>query len=133
MSVWEDFEVEAAVLEALGAVPINSPGGHHFGRPFLTAYQLALAVDANHPEIAAALGVSVGGRGTGVRNSSAQYLARELSLRLHRQGERSPVQGAFISNDHLSELVYEDPDGRNVTSSSTGSGNDLSMFRLRAG
>ncbi|MEN1975084.1 hypothetical protein [Cellulomonas olei] len=131
MSVWEDLDVEAAILEALGAVPINNPDGHHFGRPFMTAYQLALAVDANHPEIAQTLGVSVGGRGAGARNSLAQYLARELSHRIHRSPERFPVQGAFISNVHLTALVYESSDDQSVTSSLTGTGYDLSMFRLR--
>jgi hypothetical protein len=132
MSVWEEQEVERAVLEALGAVHLNNPSGHHFGRPFVTAYQLAIAVHETHPEIAAALGVTIGGSGTGVRNSLAQYLARELSGRIKRAGDGYPVEGAFISNEHLTSLTYQDAAGQAITSSLTGSGYDLSLFRVRA-
>jgi hypothetical protein len=131
MSVWEEQRVEAAVLEALGGVHLNNAGGHHFGRPYVTAYQLAIGVHAAHPEIAAALGVTVGGRGTGAPNSLAQYLARELSGRIKRDGAGYPVEGAFISNEHLTSLTYRDTDGQAITSSLTGTGFDLSLFRAR--
>jgi hypothetical protein len=132
MSVWEEQGVEAAVLEALGDVHLNNPDGHHFGRPYLTAYQLAIAVNAGRPEIAATLGVTVGGRGTGAHNSLAQYLARELSARIKRHGDDYPLEGAFVSNEHLTSLTYRDADGQAITSSLTGSGFDLSLFRARA-
>jgi hypothetical protein len=132
MSVWEGQGVEAAVLEALRDAHLTNPGGHHFGRPFVTAYQLAIAVHAAHPKIATALGVTVGGRGTGAPNSLAQYLARELSGRIKRNGIDYPVEGAFISNAHLTSLTYQDPEGRAITSTLTGSGFDLSLFRARA-
>ncbi|SDY49938.1 hypothetical protein SAMN05660209_03031 [Geodermatophilus africanus] len=134
MSVWEEQGVEAAVLEALHAVHLNNAGGHHFGRPYVTAYQLAIAVQAAHPEIAAALGgVTVGGRGAGAQSSLAQYLARELSGRIKRDGNSYPVEGAFVSNEHLTALIYRDASGQAITSSLTGSGFDLSLFRARAG
>jgi hypothetical protein len=41
MSVWEQQSVDAAVRTALGSVHINNPDGHHFGAPYMTAYQLA--------------------------------------------------------------------------------------------
>jgi len=133
MSVWEEQAVEAAVLEALHAVHLNNPGGHHFGRPYVTAYQLAIAIQAAHPEIAAALGgVAVGGRGTGAQSSLAQYLARELSSRIKRDGGNYPVEGAFVSNEHLTSLTYRDTAGQVVASSLTGTGFDLSLFRSRA-
>ncbi|SHG74224.1 hypothetical protein [Geodermatophilus nigrescens] len=131
MSVWEKQAVEAAVLDALDATHLNNLGGHHFGRPYVTAYQLAIAVDSAHPEIAQALGVSVGGRGAGAQNSLAQYLARELSARIKRDGEGYPVEGAFVSNEHLTSLIYRNADGQPITSSLTGTGFDLSLFRRR--
>jgi hypothetical protein len=134
MSVWEEQRVEAAVLEALQGVHLNISGGHHFGRPYVTAYQLAIAVHAAHPEIAAALGgVTVGGRGTGAQSSLAQYLARELSGRIKRGGDSYPVEGAFVSNEHLTSLTYRETAGQVITSSLTGSGFDLSLFRARTG
>jgi hypothetical protein len=133
MSVWESESVESAVLEALRAVHLNNPGGHHFGRPYLTAYQLAMAVDSAHPNIRAMLGIEVGGAGTGERSSLSQYLARELSRRIkstRQAGAPYPVEGAFVSNEHIAELVYRTPGGQRLKSSLTGTGYDLSMFRL---
>ena len=123
--------MEAAVLEALSVLGSNQDAGHHFGRPYVTPYQLAIAVQAAHPHIATALGVTVGGRGTGTPNSLAQYLARELSGRIKRDGEGYPVEGAFISNEHLTSLTYRGADGQAIMSSLTGSGYDLSLFRAR--
>jgi len=134
MSVWTERAVEAAVVGALGQLHLNNPDGHHFGRPFLTAYQLAIKVDSAHPEIRQALASELGGAGIGVHHSFAQYLARELSRRIRRAseaGEGYPVEGAFVSKEHLVGLTYRATDGHEVTSSLTGSGYDLSLFRLR--
>ena len=133
MSVWKSESVLDAVLEALGAVHLNNPQGHHFGRPYLTAYQLAIKVDSAHPTIGSSLGVSVGGRGTGERTSLVQYLARELSKRIRKAAETGAyfsVEGAFVSNEHLKVLTYIGADGSDLISSLTGTGFDLSLFRL---
>jgi hypothetical protein len=122
-----------AVLEALDEPHLTNPQGHHFGRPYLTAYQLAIKVDAMHPNIAIGLGLEVGGRGVGERSSLAQYLARELSARIKRAGDAGvtfPVEGAFVSNEHLTALSYTKADGTQLISSLTGTGFDLSLFRL---
>src|SRR5690348_3369066 len=84
----------------------------------MTAYQLAIKLDTRYPEVKAALNVTVGGAGTGERRSLAQYLARELSGRIKREPDH-PVEGAFVSNEAVRELVYEDADGQRVTSSLT--------------
>lgn len=63
----------------------------------------------------------------------AQYLARELSGRIKRAqstGTDYPVEGAFVSNEHLTSLTYTKADGTQLTSSLTGTGFDLSLFRL---
>ena len=133
MSFWDEHDLDDKVLEALRDVTIVNPGGHHFGRPYMTAYQLALKLDRLHSEVKDALGVDVGGAGTGSRNSLAQYLARELSVRIKRNGDSYPVEGAFLSNNHVRSLTYDGPEGEPVTSSLTGTGFDLSLFRLRAG
>jgi hypothetical protein len=129
MSVWADHEVENKVLAILSDVHLVNDY-HHFGRPYMTAYQLAINLDARYPEVKTALNVTVGGAGTGERTSLAQYLARELSGRIKRDPHH-PVQGAFMSNEAVRELVYEAADGQLVTSSLTGSGFDLSLFRIR--
>lgn len=131
-SVWQRLSVQDKVCEALRGITIVNPDGHHFGRPFVTAYQLAIAINAAHPEIAAELGVEVGGAGTGSHNSLAQYIANQLSTRIKQAGDTFPVEGAFLSNDHVSTLSFAGPDGVKCTSSLTDSGYDLSLYRLRA-
>ena len=131
MSVWGEQGVQATVLKALKELGTDEDGGHHFGRPWVTAYQLAIAVHAAHPEIAETLSVTIGGSGTGARNSLAQYLSGELSRRIKQDGDGYPVEGAFISNEHLTALTYRDMNGQAITSSLTGSGYDLSLFRVR--
>jgi hypothetical protein len=131
MNVWNELGVEAKICEALGDVTIVNEAGHHFGRPYMTAYQLALKLHRAHPEVAEALGVPVGGSGNGSRNSLSQYLARELSRRINRAGGDYPIEGAFLSNDDVRSLTYDGPDGETLSSSLTGTGYDVSLFRLR--
>lgn len=130
MSVWAEHHVEARVLEILAEVPMNSDY-HQFGRPFMTAYQLAIEMHSRYPDVARSLGYPVGGAGTGRRNSLAQYLAGELSRRIGADHDY-PVEGRFISNVRLRSLEYEGPDGEPIASTLTGTGFDLSMFRSRA-
>ena len=129
MSVWEDHDVENKVIAVLTDVHLVNDY-HHFGRPYMTAYQLAIHLHARYPEVAQALGVKVGGAGTGERTSLAQYLARELSRRI-KSDPHHPVQGAFLSNEAVHELSYEAANGQLITSSLTGTPFDLSLYRLR--
>lgn len=129
MTIWAQHDVEARVLEVLHDVPtINDV--HHFGRPYMSAYQLAIELHRRYPEVAGALGQPVGGAGVGQRNSLAQYLAKQLSDRI-RDDPDHPVEGAFISNRDVLRLTYQGPDGAPLTSSLTGTTFDLSLFRLR--
>jgi hypothetical protein len=129
MSIWSDYDVETKIIDVLAAVHLVN-NHHHFGRPYVSAYQLAIALDARYPEVAQALGVRIGGAGTGERDSLSQYLARELSRRI-KSNPGYRVQGAFISNEAVHELSYDTALGERLTSSLTGTGFDLSLFRLR--
>lgn len=125
-SLWQQYNIEERVLQILREVDDE---GHHFGRPFLTAYQLAMEFDRRHHDIVGDCGYQVGGAGIGERNSLAQYLALELSRHI-RDNPDYPIEGAFISNQDVGELSYNY--GQEVIRSSlTGSGYGLSMFRLR--
>ncbi|TDO30977.1 hypothetical protein EV643_1341 [Kribbella sp. VKM Ac-2527] len=128
MSVWSDQNLDDKVVEALATVPVGSETEHHFGRPWITTYQLAIKIDAQHPEIATALGVDVGGLGTGRQVSLAQYLAKQLSARIKQGGEHYPIEGAFLSGTSLTELSFVSQDGHEIKSSMTNSGFDLSLF-----
>ena len=125
MSLWDDREMELRVRRALRTVP-RAPEGHPFGEPYVTAYQLAIAVERETPGTAEGLGKEVGGVGTGEHHSLTQYLANMLSRKL-RDDPGYFVEGAFLSNEDVRVLGY---DG-DVESSLTGTPYLLSMFRLR--
>ena len=102
---------------------------HHFGRPFLTAYQLAILFKERYPEEFRSFGHPVGGKDSGVRFSLSSYLAGQLSRRI-KNGELPNVDGGFLSNYHLRRIEFADGDST-VTSSLTESQFDLSMYRYK--
>jgi hypothetical protein len=126
MTNWEQYGIEERISQILSDVEDE---GHHFGRPYLTAYQLAIEFVRLFPDVVLHLGLKVGGAGTGERTSLAQYLARELSGKIKADPEY-PVEGAFLSNRYVRNLIY-DNNGEGVESSLTGANYALSMFRLR--
>ena len=128
MSYWQEHDIIEKTIEVLAAVP--TVPGHAFGRPYVTAYQLAIGLARQFPDTVAAYGQPLGGAGTGVANTSAQYVAQQLSRRIAAD-PAYPVEGAFLGNQEVESIRCRAPDGQVVISSLTGSGFDLSMFRLR--
>jgi hypothetical protein len=126
VSHWEEYRIGDIVNQILSEVEDE---GHHFGRPYLTAYQLAIEFDRRHHDIAIQLDKEVGGVGTGEHSSIAQYLALELSKQI-RENPEHDIEGAFISNNYVRELSYNHQNNI-IVSSLTGTGYSLSMFRLR--
>ena len=127
MSKWEDLNIEVHIREILHEVEYYRE--HHFGKPFLTAYQIAIEFNRRFPDDARELGFPVGGEGIGERNSLAQYLAGQLSQRISL-GALRDIEGAFISNDNLLQISLNNG-GETIISSLTNTEYDLSMFRLR--
>lgn len=127
MSKWESLQLEERIAGILRGVRYHRP--HHFGRPYLTTYQLAIAVDTQYPEVRQQLRYPLGGKGAGRHSSLAQYLARELSRRI-RLGIITTIEGAFVSKDAGIEITCYLSSGEAVESSLTDV-YDLSMFRLR--
>ncbi|MET9275886.1 hypothetical protein [Kribbella sp. NPDC003557] len=133
MSAWIDNDVEAKVRAVLSEVPVVNADGHHYGRAWITTYQLAIKVAKKFPDLAGQLKVKLGGAGTGQQVSLAQYLAKQLSTQIKKHGDAYPVEGAFLSGIDLTELTFRTAEGNELRSSVTGSGYDLSLFRLRSG
>lgn len=127
MSKWEDLHIEAHIRGILGEVEYCRE--QHFNRPFLTAYQLAIKFARMFQPEAIELDFPIGGEGVGQRNSLAQYLAGQLSQRIEKN-EITDIEGAFISNNNLNEISF-DNNGDTIVSSLTNTEYDLSMFRLR--
>lgn len=128
MSFWEDHDVQRKIVEILSTAPGGQP--HHFKRPFMSAYQVAIEFNNRDPKTVEALGFPLGGEGIGERNSFAQYIAGELSRRI-AGGSLAEVEGAFLSNSHLEAVEFKGPEGT-IRSSLTDTQFPLSMYRLKA-
>ncbi len=128
MSFSDVHQIEAKLLAILQEVP-DYKEGHHLGRPFLTAYQIAIEFARRHPTITEALGHPIGGVGSGKHYSLSTYVARILSEMVKREPD-GPVEGGFLSNSHLHTVQFEHEDAI-IASSLTSSPFTLSMFRLR--
>lgn len=123
MSIWQRHSIEVRIREILASVP---RGEHHFGRPFLSAYQIAIAFARDYPQAADEIGKPVGGRGTGRHDSLAKYFANELSRRI-RDDSLPGIEGAFLDGLFLHSLEY---DNRGETVASSLGVANMSMFRL---
>ena len=128
MSNWLEYEFEHKIQIILSDIEYYKPE-HHFGRPFITAYQLAIEFSHRFPDDVSRLGYQIGGEGIGERVSLAQYLAGQLSDRI-KTGEITNIEGSFLSNNHLREILF-DNNGQQIKSSLTKTQFDLSLFRLR--
>ena len=128
MSKWKTFSFESRVRKILLEVRPRKPG-HHFGRPFLTAYQIAICFAKRYPHEYAAIGKEISGKGSGQKDSLEKYVANELSRRV-KSGALTGIEGRFLNLRHLRALEFDGP-GRRVESS-LGPSSELSMFRLAA-
>lgn len=129
-SDWDHLGIEEIVLTILQEIP-RAGGPDNYGRPFISAYQLAIEMEVRHPEVRRALDKPIGGAGTGQQDSMAQYLAWQLAYRIGRNGADYRVEGAGLSPRHLADITFRLTDGEVIRSSNTEAGWDLSMFRVR--
>ena len=113
-SIWDANDLKPKVIGLLASVKYCKPD-HHLGRPFLTAYQLAVLFKKRYPEHFESIGLPVGGKGSEVGQSLSGYLARQLSARIDSCELSDQIEGGFLSNCGL-KLVQFDDDGATVTS-----------------
>ena len=128
MSQWRELDILTKITKILSGVEYTDPN-HPFGRPYLTAYQVAIEFARCHPDDVAEIGQPLGGLGVGQQSSLSQYIAGGLSrdIRHHRADH---IEGGFISNLHLKKISFNGPQ-EDFDSSLTNTQYDLSMFRLR--
>ena len=125
MSQWDNLKMDTKISQILD-VQSHNPD-HHFGRPFLTPYQIAIRFNQRFHTDVSTIGKPIGGKGTGQQDSLAQYIALELSTRI-RDGQITNIEGRFLFRENLHSLQYDD--GGNIIESSSTQSYDLSMFRL---
>lgn len=126
MASWWNSTIENNIREILRGVRYGPNPRHHLGRPFLTAYQLAIEYHRRFPELGRQLGLTTGGKGSGWPSSLPQQLARELSQRI-KSGEIRDIEGGFLSKLHRTDISFNGPYG--IVESSV---RDISIFRLAA-
>ena len=129
MSRWADLDFEHRIVEILKDATRRE---HHFGRPFLTPYQIAIEFARRFPDDFRDLeqnGFPMGGEGAGVSNSLPQYIANELSTRILHGSLRENIEGGVISSRDMHELSFNFRE-QTVRSSLTHAGQDLTLFRL---
>lgn len=125
---WEALNIDEKIIKILRDVP-DARREHHFGRPFLTAYQVAIEFARLYPHDAAEIGLPIGGLGAGERQTLAQYLANGRSRRI-KAGRLEGVEGGFLSNQNLHDISFNTGE-ETIQSSLTDTKFPLSMFRLR--
>ena len=94
----------------------------------MTSYQIAIEFARRNPEAMHNIDAPLGGEGVGVHHSLAQYIARELSVRIKDKSLKD-IEGGFLSDVNLSSLTFRGPEGP-ITSSLTGNF-DVAIFRLK--
>lgn len=132
MSMWEKHKMTSKVLEVLESVEtprLKDGTVHHFGKPFMDAYQIAIEIERRHHGIAARLGKSIGGAARG-RDGMTQYISNELSKQIKGQGDDHPVQGRFLSTTNISRTIYSGPSGE-ITSSLGDADSGIGIYRVR--
>jgi|LSQX01.2.fsa_nt_gb hypothetical protein len=122
MSVWQKENIEQKIIDILKGVEFRFNPQHRFGRPFLTAYQLAIVFSEKNLNVVEQLNTcqEIGGEGSGTYNSLSQYLARQISGHYESMKDRG-VEGAFLSGDNREDLVLDGDVRPSVK--------DISMFR----
>ncbi len=125
MSQWDQLQMDTKISQILN-VQSHDPN-HHFGRPFLTPYQIAIRFQQQFPQDFQTIGKPIGGKGTGQQDSLAQYIALELSRRI-KSGNITNIEGRFLHRANLHSLKYEVDN--EIIESSSEQAYDLSMFRL---
>ena len=123
MSKWEDYNFEEKVITIISNVPYDQ--SHHFGRPYLTPYQIAIEFAERYPDDFKSLGLVIGGAGADVQVSLTSYIANQLSTRI-KNGPMPHIEGAFLSNQHIRDIEFIDD-----IHSANCDQDTLSMFQLK--
>ncbi len=79
---------------------------HHLGRPFLSAYQIAIKFAEQNPNDHEVKKLKVGGKGIGESNSLTKSIAVFLSSHIKENKEQKLIQGGFISHMNLTQMTF---------------------------
>lgn len=124
MSKWEEYGlVDMIRVELRNVLRQAREGDHKFDPPFITAYQLAIALVEQDQDLCEKLGMPLGGKDSGEGETLARYLANQLSRRI-QEGEIEDIEGAFLSVKSIKHLAFT----QDVVATAT---EPFSLFRLK--
>jgi hypothetical protein len=127
MSMWEEFQVEQNVRQILAAQAVDTRYGA--GRPYLTAYQIAVEYKAGFRANFGNLQMQMGGARKGPYGLPT-YLARELAGRI-KDGRIRDMQIAFLGYEHIKDLIFDD-EGRDLKATTAQARWGTTLFRLKS-
>jgi len=102
MDYWVKYDFEARIRGILSSIVYKSNPDHHFGRPFLSAYQIAIEYNNN----VIAMGFVIGGKGVDTNKSLSRYMGSELSKNI-KNGIINNIEGCFFSNLDLKDIIFD--------------------------
>lgn len=128
MSIWQEYKF-AQKIEDILRKDADRYKPHHLGHPYMSAYQIALALKKSHPTIFTVINMPLGGKDTIKHSSFSQYIGRELSKHI-LAGEISAIEGGFLSNTYIDKIEFSNG-ADEIRSSVIGGNNPLSIFRWK--
>ena len=102
-SFWDELGLEDTILRILDIPPYQET--HHFERPFLTSYQIAIELNEAIPDLCDQINKPLGGKGTGEYNSLAQYIGLELSRRI-RDDKIPNIEGRHLFHKDITLIRF---------------------------
>jgi len=121
---WNENGVEKRIRDILRNVKVLAKEERHkFDPPFVTVYQLAIALVERDGELFSKQGMSLGGRDCKEAETLPRYIANQLSRRIH-SGEITAIEGAFLSVKSKKHLEFT----QDIVSCAT---EPISLFRFR--
>ena len=104
----DDFNIDH-LRQILASCPEYEPD-HPLGRPFMSAYQIAIRFAEKHPNHNLVRTLPLGGEGTGTHQSLTQRIARFLSQAIQDETAGN-IEGGFISHDCVDDFSFHHKDG----------------------
>ena len=122
----DDFNIDH-LRQILASCP-EYEAGHHLGRPFMSAYQIAIRFAEDHPDHGLVGTLCPGGEETETNQSLAQRIARFLSQAI-KDGTAGDIEGGFISHACVDDFSFRYKDGQ-VRVSTLTTAHAHSIFRV---
>lgn len=123
---WGKYGLEEKITEILK----SEKQTNQLGKPFMTAYQIAIEFKKKYPTEFSSLGKHIGGSGTG-NDALTQYFSLQLSKHING-GKIKHIEGGNFSKTDLSEVAFKTGNSCDecIKASSPDWNSNMSIFRF---